>query len=149
MLVRFPRSDGSRIWVRSCSTPVGENGCLCLPFILTVSEHQLEYNTGWPHSPKLQAGLRTYPKGRRVGMPQAGAGQPWWVPGDTWAGASAPGRQGRQGYRPAPGGVPCGRQGQPIAGHNNNLFLGFDLFSIISSHIKRSALNRLILPFFL
>lgn len=65
------------------------------------------------------------------------------------AGTSAPGHRGRRGHRLARGAAPRSEQGWPLAVHNNNLFLGFDLFRVISSCIKRSALNRLILPFFL
>lgn len=66
----------------------------------------------------------------------------------AWPGASAPRHRGKGGHRPAPRGAPCSRQGQPLAGHNRHLFLGFDLFSVISKCVKRAALDKLILPFF-
>lgn len=92
---------------------------------VTVSEHQLEYIAGWSQCPRPAAGLRTYLGGRHIRVLQG------WHPSGvaSW--------QARL--------VLC----TTVQRHNSNLFLGFDLFSVIISCVKRSPSSRLILPFFL
>lgn len=140
--------DRSRIWVRGCSTLVAENRCFHLPFILIPLQYQnikSNIQRDGPVTPGQGLG-----RGHTPGKVRQHAAI--WNPAalvGAWAGASTPEHQGRREHCLAPRGGPGGGQGQGLAGHNNNLCLRFDLFSVASSRVKRSASNRLIsFPFF-